>query len=141
LDDDGNSYNIFPLTLDNVDYHASFDQASTHGDLSTIDGPISTEIASAAFFLSSNPPKEIPIDSQSEISSLNNDGGEKAQQVDPEVGIPNSTRTASLTAVTITDSFFDFVHSKTPIELFFLSLIFLSTIAFFVLMSIAFSLL
>lgn len=129
---------ILPLTLDNVEYMSTFDQASTNTDLSTIDEPISKEAAMRVFFCRANVPNLVPVDMQSEISSICtkqrlNVTFEESPE-DLEVGAASQvTTTASITqrlAATIRY----FLAERSTMETFFLCLILTSSLTLLILL-------
>lgn len=139
-DSDSSSRNL-RLTLDNVNYVASFDQASTNCDLSTLDEPISKELATGVFFPVAIP-TVVPFDTQSEISSIDARGREVVTSSgvrDLEAGVVESHGTGATCSEKIAGIFRAHLAGRSKIELFFLSLIFTSTIALVLLLAVLLS--
>ena len=136
---DSSSMNL-RLTLDNVEYVSSFDQASTNCDLSTLDEPISKEDATGIFFPMAIIPKMIPLDDQSEVSSICTRGKEIVTTEDfhdVETGIAASPKTApSTVSENIKSTFQEYLGGRSKLELFFLLLICVAGIAFIVLLAV-----
>lgn len=128
------------LTLDNVEYVSSFDQASTNCDLSTLDEPISKEAATVIFFPMAIFPKEVPLDEQSDVSSICTRGKEIVTTEDfhdVEAGIATLPKPApSTVSVQIKSIFQEYLGGRSKLELFFLLLICISGIALIVLLAV-----
>jgi hypothetical protein len=138
-DSDSSSKNL-RLTLDNVLYLSSFDQASTNCDLSTMDEPISQEVANGIFFRMAILPNVVPLDAQSEVSSICTRGQKNLTSEnfhDLEAGMAAFPKTASSTvAEKITKIFQEYLEGRSKLELFFLLLICLSGIALIILLAV-----
>jgi hypothetical protein len=132
------SSRILPLTLDNVEYMSTFDQASTDTDLSTIDEPISKEAAMRVFFCRTNIPNLVPVDMQSEISSICtkrklNVTFEESPE-DLEVGVVSQPTTTASINERITTIFQAFFAERSTMETFFLCLILTSSLTLLILL-------
>ena len=136
--DEDESSRIRPLTLDNVEYMSTFDQASTDGDLSTLDEPISKEAAMGVFFGGIIIPKVVPVDMQSEISSIYTKRRGKVtfeeSPEDLEVGAVSQVSTIGTFNERITTTCREFLAERSTMETFFLCLILTSSLTLFILL-------
>jgi len=136
--EDEDSSKVLALTLDNVEYMSTFDEASNDADLSTLDEPISPDNSMGVFSLGAFIPKIVPLDMQSEISSIytNRRGngriaGEEGGR-DLEIGAASITTSTAVT-VRISNSFRELLHERSKMEIFFLWLIGFSAVTLLVL--------
>eukprot|EP00542_Grammatophora_oceanica_P016113 CAMPEP_0194044712 /NCGR_PEP_ID=MMETSP0009_2-20130614/16134_1 /TAXON_ID=210454 /ORGANISM="Grammatophora oceanica, Strain CCMP 410" /LENGTH=885 /DNA_ID=CAMNT_0038689305 /DNA_START=139 /DNA_END=2796 /DNA_ORIENTATION=+ len=138
------------IKLENVQYVAAMDEASTINDLSTIDEPISAEVARQVFYFGKHSdetiiPSEISADTDEDVSTIYG-GTEDAKAGDLEQGrvkvvAPKSfskpnvlVGVASNTSVSISNSVKSFLHGRSKVELFFLGIILSSGLSLLILL-------
>ena len=144
LTDSSSSSKTPRLTLDNVEYMSTFDQASTNCDLSTVEEGISKEVATGVFFPAVIP-HFVPFDAQSEVSSIGARGKEAATSFDVDdvetggVVVSPTTGTSATVSEQIASVFQEFLEGRSKMEVFFLCLICASAIALVLLLAVLLS--
>ena len=138
------------LTLENVQYATSFDVASTEGDLSTVDQPI-TKAMAADVFSKRSIPVSIPAESQEDVSTLyggTRHGSESERdghnfknisRVDVELGHHRPTVKFPSKGDDATISTFGSILGRSKLELYFMGTIALSGVTLVILLAILLS--
>ena len=138
------------LTLENVQYATSFDVASTEGDLSTVDQPI-TKAMAADVFSKRIIPISIPAESQDDVSTLyggtrhgseserEGDSFKNNPRVDVELGLHRPTLKFPNKGDDATISTYGSILGRSKLELYFLGMIALSGVTLIILLAILLS--
>ena len=138
------------LTLENVQYVTSFDVASTEGDLSTVDQPI-TKAMAADVFSKRIIPVSIPAESQEDVSTLcggtrngseserEGDSSKHMSRIDVELGLHIPTLKFPSTGDEATISTYGSIYGRSRLELYFMGMIALSGVTLVILVAILLS--